>query len=119
MENKVNRVLRFVLAAGAAALLLTSCDIARKDEKFVGVWSNQNATAGDIKLEITRDGDKLLVKKIFISKNAVFGKHSARVVDGYLVIDGDTIYEKLSYSPSEDELLPAGAVSLPGFHRVK
>lgn len=53
---------------------------------------------------------------MFVSSGIVFAKHPAEFKDGYLLIEGDTIFGKLSYSETENELIPVNGI--PGLRRV-
>jgi hypothetical protein len=113
--DKMNRFK--IICVCSFLLLCFGCT--REDQNFIGTWSNKNANGGDLKLIISRDGEKLLVKDILISSGQVIGMQSARVENGYLVVDGDGIgalLRKVSYSETEDALIPE---SVPAFHRVK
>ncbi|MDD2776214.1 MAG: hypothetical protein PHU06_09680 [Gallionella sp.] len=107
----------------AICLLCFGCT--NEDENFIGIWSNKVAgNLGDIQLTISRDGKNLLVKESIISNGNVIAMRSAKVKDGYLLIDGDVLYAKMSYSKTEDALIPINTGesilgALPGFHRIK
>lgn len=93
----------------------------KKDEKFIGIWSNKVGNLGDLQLTISRDGERLLVKKGLISSGQLFEMNNAKVEDGYIFIDGGiSFYTKMSYSETEDALIPVyEGEAIPGFHRVK
>lgn len=98
---------------GSVFITLILCfGCAKKDERVIGEWNNP----GNIQLVVSRDGEKLLVKYKLIDSGMVFKKHPASFENGYLLIEGDHIYEKLAYSETEDELIPVNG--LPGLHRV-
>lgn len=104
------------------SLLCFGCT--KEDESFIGIWSNKAGNLGDIQLTISRDGQKLLVKESIISNGYVIAMRSAKVEDGYLLIDGDNLFGKMSYSKTEDALIPINTGeailgAIPGFHRVK
>lgn len=102
-----------------ACLLCFACT--KEDDIFIGIWNNktENGT-GDIQFTITRDGDKLLVKESIISNGKVFATHNAKAKDGYIYIDGDGLFGKMSYSKTEDSLIPINkGFDIPEFRRVK
>lgn len=111
-----------------AMLLLTNCLLCfggtKEDDNFIGIWSNKVGTLGNIQLTIFRNGENILVKESIISNGNVIAIYSAKVKDGYLLVDGDKLYSKLTYLKAEDSLLPINTGesilgALPGFHRVK
>ena len=102
-------------------ILLLCFGCAKEDQKFIGTWSNKVEGRGDIQLIISRDGNKLLLKDIQISSGRTIGIHSAKVDNGYLVVDGNELglgylLGKVSYSETEDALIPE---RVPAFYRVK
>ena len=104
-------------------LLFMFIGCTKPDESFIGVWSNKQSNgSGDLRLTITRDGYKLLVKEDIESKGIPLAMHSAKVEKGYLLIDGDLFFNKMSYSETEDSLIPVNnylGMPLPPFHREK
>ena len=101
-----------------ALILCIGCT--KKDAVFIGTWSNVTESGGNLQLVITKDVDKLLVKTLLADSGKLIWMYGAKVEDGYLITEGDTLFSKMSYSESEDMLMPiTNGEYTPGFHRIK
>ena len=104
--------------------VVCSFGCAREDEsykKYIGVWSNlQPNGLGDLRFTISRDGNGLLVNESLISNGATIHLNTAKIVNGYLKIDGGGGITDMVYSEADDKLNPINTpMFIPGFHREK
>lgn len=97
----------------------------KEDEKYIGEWSNNiEGRDNGLTLLIKKDGDKLLVRTIIETKEGKGGTLYLRSAvvdkDGYLITEGGGLFEKMSYSETENALLIVNSgMYIPSFHRVK
>ena len=114
-----------ILALSCAALL-TFAGCAREEDKadlFLGDWSNnpQAVNGGiGIRIEITKDGGKVLVRHKFLPNGNLYAQNNAKMQGEYLVIESPPSgsFKKFMHVKSDDTLAPVGNFTPVIFHRV-
>lgn len=104
-----------VLSSIVIALSLLACS--HPEEAFIGTWSNNGNnedSRGGMHIIVQRDGDKLLVKQVFLKQNpsgsdALVSVQNGRIEDGCLIVEGGlTGYKKYFHSKTDDAIIPVG-----------
>jgi hypothetical protein len=74
--------------------LITLFGCTNPADQYEGTWSNQ-IHGGDLNLVIKRDDEKILFSAVVASTNKQLFIESARINEGYLIIDGDGLFKKI------------------------
>lgn len=90
----------------------------------MGVWTNNpkkvNGGLG-IRLEITRDEDRILVRHKFLPGGQTYAQNNAKLDGDHLAIisPSGSAFERLMYIKETDTISPVGVLSEISFYRVK
>lgn len=103
-----------------ALLIIVVSGCSEVGGQFIGTWTNVQPTGGNLLLIISRDENDFIVKNAFADSGKILWVNKAKLKDGYLMVDGYHFFKRLSYSKTEDLLIPVNdGVNVPGFHRLK
>lgn len=111
---------RFILIA----LIFTLFSCTDKRDSYIGSWTNnpsgKNGGIG-ILLEITQDGDQILVRHKFLPDGKTFAQNNAKFETGHLILimPSPSAFERLMYIGETDTISPVGPLSDVSFYRVK
>jgi hypothetical protein len=85
---------------------------------YLGTWSTESNTSG-IRLEITRDGQRLLFRAADANTGALLAMNTATVEGGYLLVESGGLLSKLSYYKPNDSLVALNnSTPVPDFKRI-
>ena len=115
-ERKMRRICSYILAT---LLLFAVVGCSKPGEQFLGKWLNRTETSkGTMLLDIQRDNDNFILREILVENGATLGVRSAKIVDGYLVVEGG-VFKRLTYSEPENALVVLDfSMAIPPFRKV-
>lgn len=92
---------------------LVACSDQR--DRFVGTWNN----GGTGNLVISKQGDNLLFQQTITQTGQIFMSNGAHVEGGYLTVDDNVLFKKISYSDDDKGLIVLNiGEHVPTYHLI-
>ena len=111
-----------IVVAIFVPLILNACT--NREREFIGDWSNNPSGANGgsgILIEISQDGDKILVRHELLPSRTIFAQSNAKIEGDYLVLTtvSNGAFEKFMHVKANDSISPVGMLSDVVFYHVK
>lgn len=110
--------MRFFFLFSLILAAMFGCARQEPGEQFLGAWLNRTEhSKGTILIEIQRDNNNFLVRKTFTDNGTPFEVNSAKLENGYLVLD-EGLFKKITFSEQDNALVVLDHAPLAPFRKV-